>query len=153
LIPPALRDGVQVVVLNYDLPQDPEDYFCRIGRTGRAGRSGRAVSFVFGREIHRLEMIERYTRLPIRRERVPTQEVVEGRLAGRFVDLIWRDHRDAPWRNRSAGWHRRQREALRPAQLHRRPPRLRRAPGSAPALMTCMRTGTSGLAGSLLTSR
>jgi ATP-dependent RNA helicase DeaD len=46
------------------------------------------VSFVFGREIHRLEMIERYTRHPIRRERVPTQEMVEGRLADRFFDQI-----------------------------------------------------------------
>jgi ATP-dependent RNA helicase DeaD len=69
------------VVFNYDLPQDPEDYVHRIGRTGRAGRSGRAVSFVFGREIHRLEMIERYTRQVIRREKVPSQEQVEGRLA------------------------------------------------------------------------
>src|SRR5690606_25367416 len=43
--------------------------------------SGRAVSFVFGREIHRLEMIERYTRQVIRREKVPSQEQVEGRLA------------------------------------------------------------------------
>ena len=76
------------VVFNYDLPQDPEDYVHRIGRTGRAGRSGRAVSFVLGREIHRLEMIERYTRHPIRRERVPTQEMVEGRLADRFFDQI-----------------------------------------------------------------
>ncbi|WP_367870362.1 DEAD/DEAH box helicase [Luteolibacter sp. Populi] len=76
------------VVFNYDLPQDPEDYVHRIGRTGRAGRSGRAVSFVFGREIHRLEMIERYTRHPIRRDRVPTQEMVEGRLADRFFDQI-----------------------------------------------------------------
>ncbi|WP_193213709.1 DEAD/DEAH box helicase [Luteolibacter marinus] len=76
------------VVFNYDLPQDPEDYVHRIGRTGRAGRSGRAVSFVFGREIHRLEMIERYTRQPIRRERVPTQEMVEGRIADLFFDQI-----------------------------------------------------------------
>ena len=42
------------LVVNYDLPQDPEDYVHRIGRTGRAGRSGRAVSFVFGRDVHRL---------------------------------------------------------------------------------------------------
>jgi ATP-dependent RNA helicase DeaD len=76
------------VVFNYDLPQDPEDYVHRIGRTGRAGRSGRAVSFVFGREIHRLEMIERYTRHPIRRERVPSQEQVEGRLADLLFDQI-----------------------------------------------------------------
>lgn len=75
-------------VFNYDLPQDPEDYVHRIGRTGRAGRSGRAVSFVFGREIHRLEMIERYTRHPIRRERVPSQEQVEGKLADQLFEDV-----------------------------------------------------------------
>jgi ATP-dependent RNA helicase DeaD len=76
------------IVINYDLPQDPEDYVHRIGRTGRAGRSGRAVSFVFGRDLHRLESIERYTRQPVRRERVPSQEQVEGRMADRFYEQL-----------------------------------------------------------------
>jgi len=75
-------------VYNYDLPQDPEDYVHRIGRTGRAGRSGRAISFVFGRDLHRLETIERYTRQPIKRERVPTQEAVEGKMADRLFDEV-----------------------------------------------------------------
>ena len=73
------------IVFNYDLPADPEDYVHRIGRTGRAGRSGRAVSFVFGREIYRLQTIERYTRQVIQRERIPSVEQVEGRRA----DLIF----------------------------------------------------------------
>lgn len=76
------------LVINYDLPQDPEDYVHRIGRTGRAGRSGRAVTFAFGRDLHRLESIERYTRHPIRRERVPSQEQVEGRLADRLFETL-----------------------------------------------------------------
>ena len=37
-------DGVTHVV-NYDLPEDPEDYIHRIGRTGRAGASGISISF------------------------------------------------------------------------------------------------------------
>ena len=69
------------IVFNYDLPTDPEDYVHRIGRTGRAGRSGRAVSFVYGRDIYRLQTIERYTRQVIRRERIPSVEQVEGRRA------------------------------------------------------------------------
>lgn len=73
------------IVFNYDLPTDPEDYVHRIGRTGRAGRSGRAVSFVFGREIYRLQSIERYTRQIIKREKIPSVEQVEGRRA----DLIF----------------------------------------------------------------
>jgi ATP-dependent RNA helicase DeaD len=75
------------IVFNYDLPTDPEDYVHRIGRTGRAGRSGRAVSFVYGREIYRLQSIERYTRSVIKRERIPSVEEVEGRRA----DLIFED--------------------------------------------------------------
>ncbi len=82
------------VVFNYDLPQDPEDYVHRVGRTGRAGRSGRAVSFIFGREIHRLQMIERYTRQSIRRMRIPSQEEVEGRRADRLFDSL-RDRLEA----------------------------------------------------------
>jgi ATP-dependent RNA helicase DeaD len=69
------------IVFNYDLPTDPEDYVHRIGRTGRAGRSGRAVSFVFGREIYRLQAIERYTRQVIKRDKIPSVEQVEGRRA------------------------------------------------------------------------
>jgi ATP-dependent RNA helicase DeaD len=73
------------IVFNYDLPTDPEDYVHRIGRTGRAGRSGRAISFVFGKEIYRLQSIERYTRQVIKREKIPSVEQVEGRRA----DLIF----------------------------------------------------------------
>ena len=73
------------IVFNYDLPTDPEDYVHRIGRTGRAGRSGRAVSFVYGREIYRLQGVERYTRQVIKREKIPSVEMVEGRRA----DLIF----------------------------------------------------------------
>jgi len=78
------------IVFNYDLPTDPEDYVHRIGRTGRAGRSGRAVSFVFGRDIYRLQAIERYTRQVIKRERIPSVEQVEGRRA----DLIFEELRE-----------------------------------------------------------
>jgi len=76
------------VVFNYDIPHDPEDYVHRIGRTGRAGRSGRAVSFVFGKEIHRLEAIERYTRHRIRREKIPSVEEVEGLRANRIFENL-----------------------------------------------------------------
>ena len=37
-------------VINYDLPQSPEDYIHRIGRTGRAGSVGNAISFIVGDE-------------------------------------------------------------------------------------------------------
>lgn len=75
-------------VFNYDLPQDPEDYVHRIGRTGRAGRKGVAASFVFGRDVYKLQQIERYTRQKIRRERIPSQEEVEGKRADILFESV-----------------------------------------------------------------
>ncbi|MGB0743790.1 MAG: DEAD/DEAH box helicase, partial [Opitutales bacterium] len=76
------------VVFNYDLPYDPEDYVHRIGRTGRAGRSGKSITFVYGRDIYRLEAIERYTRKSIRRMPIPSLEEVEGRKADKVFNQV-----------------------------------------------------------------
>ena len=46
-------------VVNFDLPDVPEDYVHRIGRTGRAGSSGEAISLVCADEIKQLSDIER----------------------------------------------------------------------------------------------
>jgi ATP-dependent RNA helicase DeaD len=76
------------LVFNYDLPHDPEDYVHRIGRTGRAGRSGKSVTFVYGRDIYRLEAIERYTRQVVRRMQIPSLEDVEGRKADKVFNQV-----------------------------------------------------------------
>jgi ATP-dependent RNA helicase RhlB len=47
-------------VINYDLPQDPENYVHRIGRTARAGASGKAISLVCEDYVEALEPIERF---------------------------------------------------------------------------------------------
>ena len=54
-------------VINYDLPQDPEDYVHRIGRTARAGAGGRAISLACEKYVHSLPDIEEYIRqkLPV----------------------------------------------------------------------------------------
>ena len=46
-------------VINYDLPQIPEDFIHRVGRTGRMGSAGRASTLVSGAEIGELRLIER----------------------------------------------------------------------------------------------
>lgn len=46
-------------VINYDLPNDPESYVHRIGRTGRAGRSGYAIAFCDGEEGPKLQAMEK----------------------------------------------------------------------------------------------
>ncbi|MDP9004835.1 MAG: DEAD/DEAH box helicase, partial [Verrucomicrobiota bacterium] len=76
------------IVFNYDLPHDGEDYVHRIGRTGRAGKGGKAVTFVAGREIYRLENIQRFTRSRIKREKIPSAEEVEGKRATAFAEAL-----------------------------------------------------------------
>ncbi|MBT2571730.1 DEAD/DEAH box helicase [Planococcus sp. ISL-110] len=49
-------------VYNFDIPQDPESYVHRIGRTGRAGKKGVAVTFVTPREMSYLAIVERTTK-------------------------------------------------------------------------------------------
>jgi len=53
------------LVINYDLPNVPETYVHRIGRTGRAGRSGLAISFCCYDELPYLKDIEKLTGKPI----------------------------------------------------------------------------------------
>lgn len=66
-------------VYNFDIPQDPESYVHRIGRTGRAGKTGSAITFVTPREINHLRVIEHGTKRKITRQEVPTmREAIEG---------------------------------------------------------------------------
>jgi len=80
-------DHLQVVV-NYDLPYDPEDYVHRIGRTGRAGRQGMAATFVSGREIYRLQTIERAIKTKIRRGKIPTLHEVEAKRTEELLESL-----------------------------------------------------------------
>jgi ATP-dependent RNA helicase RhlE len=69
------------LVVNYDLPDDLEDYVHRIGRTGRAGKFGKAISFATPGERYTIRQLERLIRktipvlalpaLPQRRTAVP----------------------------------------------------------------------------------
>lgn len=61
-------------VVNFDLPNVPEDYVHRIGRTGRAGSEGEAVSLVSVDEQHLLRNIERLLKQDIPRDVVPGYE-------------------------------------------------------------------------------
>ncbi|MEW5783655.1 MAG: DEAD/DEAH box helicase, partial [Bacillota bacterium] len=66
-------------VYNFDIPQDPDSYVHRIGRTGRLGKPGIACTFVSHREIDHLELIERVIKRKIIRKPVPSaNEAIEG---------------------------------------------------------------------------
>lgn len=58
-------------VVNFDLPNVPEDYVHRIGRTGRAGSSGAAISLVCADELRMLAEIERMLKRDLPRQTVP----------------------------------------------------------------------------------
>ena len=58
-------------VINYDVPEQPEDYIHRIGRTGRAGKGGRAITLVTPVEELSMRAIERLTGQAVERVVVP----------------------------------------------------------------------------------
>lgn len=69
-------------VINYDIPQDPEVYVHRIGRTGRAGKTGTAITFVTPAEQGMRRSIEALAKTKIRRMPLPTNaDIVEARRA------------------------------------------------------------------------
>ncbi|MCJ0930405.1 DEAD/DEAH box helicase [Virgibacillus halodenitrificans] len=61
-------------VYNFDIPQDPESYVHRIGRTGRAGKTGEAISFITPREMAHLHLIEKTTKSKMKRLMPPTNK-------------------------------------------------------------------------------
>ncbi len=88
----GLDIGSVTHVYNFDIPQDPENYVHRIGRTGRVGKPGIAATFVSHREQNHLEQIERSIKRKIYRKPVPTiNEAVEGQqrlTAEKLMQLI-----------------------------------------------------------------
>ncbi|MEI8360856.1 MAG: DEAD/DEAH box helicase [bacterium] len=76
--------GIELVV-NYDLPDSPEDYVHRIGRTGRAGQTGRAISFAISTQWKEIKNIERLIKMELPKtkfaelEEAPSKPVGGGR--------------------------------------------------------------------------
>lgn len=58
-------------VINYSLPQNPESYVHRIGRTGRAGKEGTAITFVTPNEYRNLIFIKKIAKTDIRKKEIP----------------------------------------------------------------------------------
>ncbi|MCX8002556.1 MAG: DEAD/DEAH box helicase [Anoxybacillus mongoliensis] len=76
-------------VYNFDIPQDPESYVHRIGRTGRAGKTGMAITLVTPREIGQLHHIEKTTKRKMERMKPPTlDEALEGQQRAAIEKLL-----------------------------------------------------------------
>ncbi|WP_368503006.1 DEAD/DEAH box helicase [Alkalihalophilus sp. As8PL] len=86
-------------VYNFDLPQDPESYVHRIGRTGRAGKSGVALTFATPREKDHIKAIEQVSKKKMVRKDVPSYEQAikgqQGLAVEQLRQLITEDNADA----------------------------------------------------------
>ena len=123
-------DDLELVV-NYDIPEDPENYVHRIGRTARAGKSGRAISFADERFVYGLPAIEQLIGLKIPVGELSADLFAEDLSAGQRIRLEHggRDNRG----DRSPGGHRTRpergpRRTNKPASIH--PPKDRKHIGS-----------------------
>lgn len=75
-------------VYNYDIPQDPESYVHRIGRTGRAGQNGISVTFVTPNEIGYMRTIEQLTKKKMSPLRPPTDDqALHGQLKQAKIEI------------------------------------------------------------------
>jgi ATP-dependent RNA helicase DeaD len=87
--------GIEAV-FNYDVPQDPEYYVHRIGRTARAGRTGRSFTLVSERDGMKLREIQRYAKVRIAPDTIPSEsDLADHRLAklqGAIKERL--EHRD-----------------------------------------------------------
>lgn len=75
-------------VINYNLPDDPEIYVHRSGRTGRAGKEGISISIIHVREQHRLRQVERMVGKPFDKKLIPTGKEICGRQLLNLIDKM-----------------------------------------------------------------
>lgn len=75
-------------VINYELPDDPEVYTHRSGRTGRAGKSGVCISIVTQREIYRLRQIEKLINNKFHKMDIPSGKDVCRKQFFHFIDKM-----------------------------------------------------------------
>lgn len=75
------------MVINYDLPDDPQNYVHRIGRTARAGKSGKAISLASEEDVYCLEPIEKLIAM-----KIPIKWADEGLIATNVAGAPVHDH-------------------------------------------------------------
>ena len=75
-------------VINYSIPQNPETYIHRIGRTGRAGKKGSAITFVTPSESRRFTYLKRNIGADIEQVRIPDADKIIAMKKQRILDTI-----------------------------------------------------------------
>ena len=75
-------------IINYNLPDDPEVYIHRSGRTGRAGKQGLSIVFVSKREFRRLKEIEKLSKISFIQNKTPTASEIFKSKTNLFTDRL-----------------------------------------------------------------
>jgi len=75
-------------VFNFDLPDDPEVYVHRVGRTGRAGREGIAISLLTPKDRWQLRRVEEYTRFKLKQAELPTIQQIENHRQALLMEQL-----------------------------------------------------------------
>jgi ATP-dependent RNA helicase RhlB len=73
------------MVVNYDLPNEAENYVHRIGRTARAGKTGKAYTFCSEQDVYNLPAIERYIEMSIPAKVADASQMMEDKSAGIYI--------------------------------------------------------------------
>ena len=83
------------MVINYDLPNEAENYVHRIGRTARAGKSGKAYTFCSEQDVYNLPAIERYIEMQIPSHVAYPEQMMDDKSAGVYIKTEnWHDDYD-----------------------------------------------------------
>ena len=103
------------LVLNYDLPDVPETYVHRIGRTGRAGCEGRAIAFCSGEEVPMLREIEKLTGIKLEQRKHDLPPLEETKTAP-VVNVARKVQAKAPAEKQQSKQNNKRRESRKPAE-------------------------------------
>ncbi len=103
-------------VINYSLPQNPESYVHRIGRTGRAGNEGTAITFITPSEYKKLMVIQRAAKTEIRKSSVPrVQDIIKAKR--KKIDEDLNTLLDEPLEEQYYNWAKQMLETSKPTKV------------------------------------
>ena len=81
-------------VIHFSLPDDPEVFVHRSGRTGRAGKAGISISLIKPEESRKLKQIKSSTKIEIHEKKIPTgEEIIKAQVGGVF-EKLFTEHED-----------------------------------------------------------
>ena len=93
------------MVINYDLPNESENYVHRIGRTARAGKTGKAITLASEQDVYQLPGIERYIGGKIPSETVPPELLAADKSEGKHIRTDFYEEGESRSRKRDSKTH------------------------------------------------